>query len=460
MPDLHKEMNEAIANGSQIGKELIQTFGEEERFANTIGLGSDGFETRFSMIPTDSLAPLLPLKESRESTYKGLGQSVRELGVLTPIHVMESENYKRFLEEGHDDSEWNREEFGDKYILIDGFRRVWAAIGAHLAYIPAIIWKFQDMDQAMDIIIPLSMMLTRGTKRNIKETWGLFQLLEETSTLNPSTLEYLLQLEPGDAMRLKDVMMSEYVTLKYDLMNEKKTLKQAYNILNKYRKEQDELDREEQHGLSEIEASQGLVLETTESGEQRSYQEIRDILNIDDEDIENMTDDDFIALAGKEGEGIEIDRRKGEDIPRELKQAALARDNYTCQVSGTGLDANIPMTMGLSVLQVHHIIPLYLGGKNVLENLITLRMDIHTWVHVIERLNGKLGISRDTFEKLDKQEQKHLKGALELAKKITEEAKRQGRSTADRSLQQASYRATQFKMPGTDLKENVEAISN
>lgn len=458
---LRKELSDAIKSGSSIGDELQATFTEEERISSILNLRSDSFSLEIGKVSLLELSPTVPLKESRKQTYKGLTQSVKELGILTPIHVLVSEGYKQYLqdvEDGYETEEWSKEEFGDKYILIDGFRRVWAGITNKMTEVPAVIWNFDDMDLAMELLTPLSLLLNRTQHRDWKETWGLYQILETTALMTPATLEYLLQLQPGDAMKLKDVMLCEYPEVIDELLREAKTLQQCYNNLQKLRKEENQLERDDQRSLSEIEGADGVVGDITDGSGQLSYEEVKKLLEIEDEDIENMSDEDFIELAGSAEDGVVIDRRAGEDIPRELKQAALARDNYTCQISGYGLDSGVGMTLSLSVLQVHHIIPLYLGGKNTLDNLVTLRMDLHTIVHVVERLGGKVGMTTEQFHNLDIKEKRELVGALKYGRVIVEEAKRQGKSTTDRSLQQASYEASKFKMPGTDLKENMAAI--
>lgn len=455
---LRKEMSEAVASGSSIGTEYQATFSEEERITSVLNLHSDSFSLEVGVVSLLEISPTLPLKESRRQTYKGLTQSVKELGILTPIHVMLTEGYKSYLSRGDFSVPWTKEEDGDKYILIDGFRRVWAGLTNKLTEAPAVIWDFHDMDLAMELLTPLSLLLNKTQHRDWKETWGLYQILETTALMTPATLEYLLQLQPGDAMKLKDVMLCEYSEVVDDLLSEVKTLQQCYNNLQKLRKEENQLDLDDKRGLSEIEGAEGVVGDVTSGSGQLTYDEVKKLLEFDEEDINNMTDEEFIDLAGGKGDGVEIDRRAGEDIPRELKQAALARDNYSCQISHTGLDSGLKMTMAMAVLQVHHIIPLYLGGKNTLENLVTVRMDLHTWIHVIERLGGKIGMSPEEFKALESVDKRDLYGALQYGKIIVDEAKRQGKSTTDKALQQASYEASRFKMPGTDLKENMAAI--
>lgn len=457
---IRDEIQAEMDKGSIVGIEYQKVFTEDERISTVLNLRSDSFRLNMGVINLLDIAPTLPLKESRKQTYKGLTQSVKELGILTPIHVVYTEGYKSYLEEGGDPFAWTKEGYGDKYILLDGFRRVWAGLTNKMTECMAIIWDFDDMDLAMELLVPLSLMLNKVQRRDWQETWHLYQVLESASMMTPATLEYLLQLEPGDAMKLRDVMLGEYDDVKADLISRSKTLQQAYNALQKLRKEEDRLSLDDRRGLSEVEGSDPVVGDVTGGSGQLTYDEVKSLLEFDETDLNNISDEDFIELAGKAEDGVEIDRRKGEDIPRELKQAALARDNFSCQVSGYGLDTGVPLNIALGLLQVHHIIPLYLGGKNVLDNLVTLRMDIHTQLHIFERYGGKIPLTPEVFRELPEDFKRDIHGAMRFAKVIVDEAKRQGRSIMDRSIQEASRRASAFKMPGTDFKENASLLES
>ena len=109
---LRKEMAQAISGNTAIGQEFQATFTEEERISSILNLRSDSFKLELGNVSLLDLSPTVPLKESRKQTYKGLTQSVRELGILTPIHVMYTEGYKQYLkdvEEGYETEEWTKE---------------------------------------------------------------------------------------------------------------------------------------------------------------------------------------------------------------------------------------------------------------------------------------------------------------------------------------------------------------
>jgi|SRR3989344_1429909 len=58
---------------------------------------------------------------------------------------------------------------------------------------------------------------------------------------------------------------------------------------------------------------------------------------------------------------------------RTLKIKAAKRDNFTCQ------KCKLRDKTGMK-LEAHHIIPIYLGGKDELDNIITLCFDCHKFV--------------------------------------------------------------------------------
>ena len=156
---LHKEIANEVSKDSSIAQEYQASFTEEERITSVLNLRSDSFKVSHGVVSLLELSPTLPLKESRRQTYKGL--------------TMLTEGYKSYLEAGDFSEPWTKEEFGDKYILIDGFRRVWAGLTNKMTEAPAVIWDFKDMDLAMELLTPLSLLLNKTQHRDWKETWGL-----------------------------------------------------------------------------------------------------------------------------------------------------------------------------------------------------------------------------------------------------------------------------------------------
>ena len=439
-------MEEDLRANPALMDEYENTFDSEEKIANALKVSKGDFTLDVGVIDFDSL--LIPdfVKAGRKETYLGLSTSVAEIGIVHPVHVMISESY----------SEWasgdKEEEFeGYKYILLDGFRRVWGGYKNGLTRCNAVIWDFKDKDRGNELSTVLSLVLNKIQKRSWAETWYLYQLLEVQSAMTPGTLEYLLQLEPGDAMKLKDIMSCEYPDVKEDLLSNKKTITQAYNMLQKYRKEEDQLLKEDNQGIADLEQAEGVIEQAND--EKLSNEEVKEILEMEDNFDGELSDEDFDELMGN---NIEDERQTvGERHPLDpaLRAAVLQRDGYCCQITGRG--KGLPAPIALSILNVHHKIPVHAGGTDTMDNLITVCLDAHTLIHVIERNMGKLGMSKEDFDDLDEEEQTFIKGVMKVARIAVEANKRCGKS---REQVRREAEVPKFMMPGVVQKENLKAI--
>ena len=105
--------------GSELEEEYDNTFDGEERVQNFLKLTSNA----------------------------GLTATIRDLGVLTPIHVM------TVPEESEDDDY--------KYVLIDGLRRIFGALKNGQEEINAVVWDFEDKDKGSDLALYISLLLNR-----------------------------------------------------------------------------------------------------------------------------------------------------------------------------------------------------------------------------------------------------------------------------------------------------------
>lgn len=440
------EAMEEIRENPKMMQEYEEVFTNEEKVSNALNISKSNFVIKPGYVSFDDLSFTEPIKKSRKETYLGLTTSIGELGILTPIHVMVTEGYADYLESSQD------EPFsGFKYIVIDGFRRVFAGKKNNLDGCNAMVWEFEDKDLGSQLITPLSRLLNRAQSHSWSEIWYLYQILEMQSAMSPGTLEYLLQLESGDAMKLKDIMSCDYQEVRDELLSNKKTLSQCYNMLQKLRKEEDTLLLEDQKGLSEVEEAKDIVDSSDKAV--LSDDDVKEILEMSDSFDGELSDDDFDELMGN---NIEDDRQtSGERRPLDpaLRAAVLQRDGYCCQVTGRG--KGLPANIALSILNVHHKVPVHCGGTDTMDNLITICLDVHTLVHIIERNMGKLGMSKEQFEALDEEQQTFIKGVMKLARIAVEANKRQGK-TREQVKKEADV--PRFQMPGVVQKENINAI--
>lgn len=439
-----RPMNVPVSELSpELQEEYDAAFSGEEKANNLLKLTSDKFTLERKTIRISDIGYSEFTKRGRQRTVTGLTQTVKELGVLSPIHVMTTET---------DDED----EGGFKYILVDGMRRVFAAIKNGMTEIEAIVWDFKDKDFGSDLTLALGLMINRQQKRQWSEIWDLYRILELQSAITPGTLEFLLQLESGDAMKLKDVMLCEYSEVKEALLSGEKSLDAAYKMLTKLRKEEDQLAKDDATGFSDtVEPAEEFKGDSASGSEgQLSDQDVMELLEmVDSIDDDDVSGEDFNDMVTQE-DGYADQQKVGERHPLDpaLRQAVLARDDFTCKCCGMRM---IGVRLGL--IAVHHILPVHTGGKDTLENLTTLCLACHQVLHVCERNGGTIMMSEKDFNDLLPSEKTSLKRALKLARIAIEADKRKGLSKE--KVAELTKDVLRHPMPGTGLKEN-QAVYN
>lgn len=419
----------------------------EEKVSNSLNLNRSSFVLNYGEVDFDDLSFTEPIKKGRKETYLGMTTSIKELGILTPIHVMVTEGYADWLD-GDMDEEFN----GFKYVVVDGFRRVYGGIKNGITSCRAVIWEFEDKDLGSQLITPLSRLLNKVQGHSWSEVWYLYQILEMQTSMSPGTLEYLLSLESGDAMKLKDIMLCDYQEVIDELLGGKKTLSQCYNMLQKLRKEEDQLMIDDTRGISEVETAEDIVNKKDRGT--LSDEDVKEILEMADSFDGELSEDDFDELAGN---NLPDERQTvGDRHPLDpaLKAETLQRDKYQCQCCGAGKD--YPMRYALSILQSHHKISVANSGRDVANNIITVCQNCHTTTHTLLKNGMKFGISKETFDTLPEGTQETLKNIMKLARIDWEAGKRLGKNKED--FKKDNRDSSKFKMPGTDLAENMRAL--
>jgi 5-methylcytosine-specific restriction protein A len=416
--------------GSSLQAEYDATFSGEEKLSNLLKITSDSYTRKFEKIRLDQIGFTDPVKKSRAETMTGLTSIVKDLGVLDPIDVMT-------VEDPDDDY---------KYVLISGLRRVFAALKNGQTEIDAIVWDFKDKDQGNDLALYLGLLLNRTQKRNWGEIWHLYQVLELQSAITPGTLEYLLQLESGDAMKLKDVMLCDYDEVKQALLSGEKNLDGAYKLLAKLRKEEDKLAKEDETGVSDtVEGAEEIASDNVGEQGQLSDQDVMELLEMVDGVDEDVTDEDFdeVNKGSFEEEGQKVGERHPVDPA--IRQGTFQRDNFRCRCCGTGGVAF------LGTLVYHHAIPVSARGKDSVANGLTLCDSCHQVLHCAEKAGGKIPMTKEQFEEYSEAEQLRIKRILKFAKVAVEAHKRVGNSR-DKIVKEATA-SGRHRMPGETLKE-------
>lgn len=423
----------------------------DDSIASVMELNKGNFKINMGAISISDIVIPTPIKDSRKETYLGLMRSVEELGVLVPIQVMVSEGFAEYVEEEGTEEGYE----GPKYVLLDGLRRIFALKKNGLDRVNAVIYDFDDKDKGSDMINIISSILNKTQRKSWSEIWYMYQVLEGQSALTPGNIEYLLQLEPGDAMKLKEVMTrkDEFPEPAEDLLSKKKTLQQAYNMLNKLMKEQDQLAKEDISGVSDIDETEGVVNEEG-SDNKLSDDEVKEILDMEDSFDGDLSEEDFDELMGN---NLPDDRQTvGDRHPLDpaLKAETLLRDGYCCQACGAG--KGFPLKYALSFLQSHHKISVANSGVDTPENIITLCQNCHTSIHCLLKSGMRFGISKEEFDKLPDETKNNMKNIMKIARIDWEAGKRLGKNKDD--FRRDNLNSSKFKMPGTDLSENMRAL--
>lgn len=420
---------------------------EDSRVTNALSISKDSYTLSPAVISIEDIVIPVPVKDSRKETFLGMSKSVEELGVLNPVHVMVLEGYQEHLDSGADPADYD----GPKYILIDGLRRIFSAKKNNLNRVNAMVWNFKDKEKGTDALLLLSLILNKHQTKTWSEIWYLYQLLEEGSSLTPGEIEYLLSLEAGDATKLKEVMTraDEFPEPKEDLLSKKKTLLQAFNALNKAMKEQDALVKEDVSGVSGMDQVEGIV-ESTEDDTRLTDAQVKELLDMEGGEFE-LGEDDFDEMLNPAPEVQETGKRHPLDPA--LKAESLAHDGYKCVCCGFG--EFLPMRYKLAILQSHHKISVANKGPDTVENLATLCQSCHCLIHVLIWSGMKFGMSKEDFDSLPTDERERLKNIFKIARIDCEAAKRLGKDPKD---QFGGKTPNTFKMPGTDLRENMEAV--
>lgn len=443
-------MTEEMAANPKLMKEYDMVFDSEEKVQQSLKISKNNFTLYIGVINFNDCAFTDPIKESRKETYLGLTKSIAELGILSPIHVMVTESYSSWKKEGNSDEDFE----GYKYMVVDGFRRIYGGMKNGLKRCNAVIWDFDDKERGSELLTTLALVLNKAQRHSWSELWFLMQILQMQSPLTAGTLEYLLQLESGDSDKLKAIMerASDFPEPKEDLLANKKSLQQAYTMLQKLMKEQDQLYVEDNKGISEVEQAEEIIDNEDKDG--LSDEEVREVLEMEGSFNGELSEDNF----GGELENEEYDRQKvGErhPIPKEIKAETMMRDGYACICCGMGKD--LPMLARLSILQSHHKISVANSGPDSPENIATVCMCCHTLVHVFLKNGLRFGMSKDQYDAMPEESKTQLKNIRNLAKLDWEAGLKLGKNKDKIKEENKDY--YKFKMPGTDLAENKRAVS-
>ena len=242
-----------------------------------------------------------------------LEKLILQWGLIEPLHVMP---------------------YGDKYLLIHGFRRFNALkrLGEQEAIClvdttrPKIATRF------------LEAMCNNTKKLNFFEMLDFGDYVEShQNTFQSSAIEAMLGLEPGDYLKAKYISQFDEFGVISEILSGRRTIKEGFKKLER---ELDKIEKEREQALKETYDERGLPTSYAELIEQEAH--IQDVKN-------------------------------REILPKALTDRINARDRFVCQTCGLGYH-NPELT---PIFEKHHIIPVSMGGNDSEGNLILLCSNCH-----------------------------------------------------------------------------------
>lgn len=240
------------------------------------------------MVPVEYITVPEFKKNSRDpnGTLQGLTKQVQSMSTVVPVVLTLTEAYYKYLMSDKPVDEF----MGQRFVLLQGLRRLFATLRVKAKTIPAVVQVFDNPEVINKRLDILSSVLQRSAKQNWAETYELVQRLADTHGFEYHEIDTLVGLGIGDALKLDDVMKDEkYPEVKDTL--EKKDLKSAYALLEKFRREDATLAAQDAVGLQDMDGQVDYGMQIQEGVQVSSQEEVTQALGYlpqdDDEDSES-----------------------------------------------------------------------------------------------------------------------------------------------------------------------------
>lgn len=270
------------------------------------------------------------------------------------------------------------------YVLLHGMNRLLACAKAGVKKVPCVI---NNKVSTTEIKV-VEALYNRAKRYTMKEIVDYIDYLEtEKGVRDSNMIEYLLQLNSGDYSKLKDVINDGDDEIVPKLLDGTYTISEAFRKLEQRRKKETPEEKEARTAQKAMEQNSSVLNNIKDSGETAESEsdaltdeEIASIcFNASelDEGLEDKSLDEMIK-EGNEIEGFKPHKQKTgerERIDPAIKKATLARDKFICQCCQRGGESFV------DALDFHHVLPVFLGGNDSVDNGITLCLTCHHLVH-------------------------------------------------------------------------------
>ena len=340
---------------------------------------SDDTENGFELIYVDIDKIAITNRIRKIASVESLVQSIQSTGLLKPLVVAPTATDGLF-------------------VLLDGYRRIQACARAGKTRVPCIV---NNRVSTPEIPI-LEAMYNHSKDYSIKEQIDYIDYLEkQKGIMNPTMIEYLLQMDSGDYTKLKDILHDDDENIVSKLLDGQYTIATAFKKLEQRRRKESNEEKEnkkaervygdeQKSGVDQIdgtgEEADGEAL-TEEQISKLAFNANNLDDSIEDKSINDMIEEDN-NIEGFEPHKQKVGER--EYIDPIIKKTVMARDNSTCRCCKRGGEQYV------DILDFHHVLPVYLGGADTPENGIMLCVACHRLVHLYS--TGDLHIDNALME--------------------------------------------------------------
>lgn len=313
----------------------------------------------------------------QKPSVTALTQSVKMTGLLEPIIVAPTMT-------------------NGIYLLVKGLRRVLAVSRAGGTTIPAVVNKRLKSNE----LLVVEALYNQYTPYTMSECSEFIKKMESRGLMSPSLFEMLLQWNSGDFSKYKDIMDDGDPDIITKLFDGEFTIAQAFQALEKRRKKESREEKqikttEKAYSGETPEIAEGLTntgVEVEEEEEHLTDEQIKDLMfdPMQLDEIADSSDLDQMVEEGNKMEGFEPhkqDYKNREILDPAIRKAVLARDDNTCQCCKRGGPDYV------DILDVHHIVEVYLGGEDSVDNSTTACLNCHKQIHLYAF--GKLTIPKE-----------------------------------------------------------------
>lgn len=312
------------------------------------------------------------------------------------------------------------------YILIDGYRRLLACAKIGKRDIPVVI----NNKVSTPKLSILECMYNNYRDYTLRDKIDYIEVLEkEEGILNPSLIEYLLNMNSGEYSKLKDILSDNDDDIVTKMLDGLYTIDMAYRKLEQRRKKESVEEKENKKAAAVYDNAEETGVTAVENTGDEAYGDnltdgMQKSLELNEAslDVDNSSIEDVKELM-KEADKIpgykahKQDPKYRERLDPVLRKTVLARDKNTCRIC-----EDISGQEYTEVLDVHHIKEVYLGGDDNIDNLLTACTVCHKLVHLYAR--GQLYIR--PFEEMSEKEKTKFARIVKLGTKIRQDMAMKG----------------------------------